>query len=51
MVKPNPRDTSLKDSYLWIDQKIAAYAAQHSAQRIYRMGVGDVSYDRARTEY
>ena len=45
MTTPNLNYANLKDSYLFyhIAQKINAYLAAHPDQRLYRMGIGDVS--------
>ena len=45
MLKPNMHYTELKDSYLFntIYRKTAEYQKAHPEEKIYRMGVGDVS--------
>lgn len=45
MTTPNMNYANLKDSYLFagIAQKVKAYQNAHPDQRIYRMGIGDVS--------
>ena len=45
MLKPNTNYANLKDSYLFynISQKVSAYLASHSGERLLRLGIGDVS--------
>lgn len=45
MLTPNPHYRDLKDSYLFfrIAQKTKAYLDAHPQQRLYRLGIGDVS--------
>jgi LL-diaminopimelate aminotransferase len=45
MIRPNKHYADLKDSYLFynIAQKIKAYANDHPNDKLYRMGIGDVS--------
>ena len=45
MMKPNAHYAELKDSYLFarIAEKTKAYLAAHPEQRLYRLGIGDVT--------
>ena len=45
MMKPNVNYAALKDSYLFagIAKKTQAYLDENPGQRLYRMGIGDVS--------
>ena len=45
MMKPNVHYAELKDSYLFarIAEKTKAYLAAHPEQRLYRLGIGDVT--------
>ena len=45
MLKPNRNYTRLKDSYLFyrIGRKVSAYRAAHPGEKMYRLGIGDVS--------
>ena len=45
MLTPNTHYAELKDSYLFynISRKVSAYTAAHPGQKLYRMGIGDVS--------
>ncbi len=46
MITLNTHYAELKDAYLFagIAKKTQAYLAQHPGQRLYRMGIGDVTY-------
>ncbi|MBQ9468862.1 MAG: LL-diaminopimelate aminotransferase [Clostridia bacterium] len=45
MLKPNENYLKLKESYLFysISQKVAAYLANNPGEKLYRLGIGDVS--------
>ena len=45
MLKPNPHYADLKDSYLFynISQKVKAYRASHPEEKLFHLGIGDVS--------
>ena len=45
MIRVNPNYAKLEDSYLFyhISQRVKAYRSEHPEQRLYRLGIGDVS--------